>query len=225
MVYPPNPLWEKRHQMTGYWFSPQPAGWQPPADLAAFLAAGAPPVVISLGAMAITGKDTLEAASITLQAIEQAGLWAVVQGWDEAMQDLAVPAGVFHAGPLPHAWLLERACCVMHHGGFGTTSAGLQAGIPAIVVPHIIDQLIWGQRLNELGVAPEPIARAKMSVAKIAAALEQATGDQAMRLRARQLGQQIRAEHGVETAVRLIEASMQDAKSVNQPGLVEELSF
>jgi sterol 3beta-glucosyltransferase len=225
LVYPPNPLWEARHRMTGYWFSPPPANWRPSADLAAFLAAGPPPVAISLGAMAISGADTRQAARITLQAIELTGLRAVVQGWDEALQELVVPAHVFHAGPLPHAWLLERAACVMHHGGFGTTAAGLQAGIPAVVVPHIIDQFIWGQRLHELGVAPQPIARNKITAAKLAAALAQATGDQAMRLKARQLGEQIRSEQGVQTAVRLIEASQNSVQPLKQPGRNMELSY
>jgi UDP:flavonoid glycosyltransferase YjiC (YdhE family) len=95
----------------------------------------------------------------------------------------------------------------MHHGGFGTTAAGLRAGIPAIVIPHIIDQFIWGQRLAELGVAPAPVDRAKLSVAKLAEALARASGDTAMRHRARELGYEIGAERGVETAVELIDAS------------------
>jgi sterol 3beta-glucosyltransferase len=113
----------------------------------------------------------------------------------------------------------------MQHGGFGTTAAGLQAGIPAIVVPHILDQFIWGQRLHDLGVAPQPVARAKLSVAKRAAALEQASRDPALRLRARQLGEQIRAEKGVETAVGLIEASLQEAQPLDQPGLDKQFSY
>ena len=210
LVYPPSPHWEARHQMTGYWFTREPAGWRPPADLAAFLGHGTPPVVISLGALAVSGADTRAAASMTMAAIEQTGLRAVVQGWDEVLPDLALPEGVFHAGPVPHAWLLERAGCVMHHGGFGTTAAGLRAGIPAVVVPHIIDQFIWGQRLAALGVAPPPVDRAKMTVTRLAEALEQASSDPAMRHRARDVGEIIRAERGVECAVRLIEASVHD---------------
>jgi len=212
LVSPPNALWESRHHVTGYWFLRPAAGWAPPAELASFLAAGAPPVVISLGAMAISGADTREAASMTLKAIDQTGVRAVVQGWDEALQALALPDGVFHAGPVPHEWLLERAGAVMHHGGFGTTAAGLRAGIPAIVVPHIIDQFIWGQRLTELGVAPKPIARAKMSVAQLAGALEQVSHDQVMRRRASELGDAIRAEPGVSRAVALIEASLPEGQ-------------
>ncbi|MDI6695237.1 MAG: hypothetical protein QME21_09335 [Anaerolineales bacterium] len=64
--------------MTGYWFAPAPAGWTPPADLTAYLEAGEPPVVISLGAMALSGEDTLESAQIALEAVKQAGMRAVI---------------------------------------------------------------------------------------------------------------------------------------------------
>ncbi len=62
LIIPPNPLWESRHCMTGYWFALSPASWNPPRDLLASLEAGDPPIVVSLGAMAISGTDALEAA-------------------------------------------------------------------------------------------------------------------------------------------------------------------
>ena len=66
------------------------------------------------------------------------------------MRSLVLPETIFHTGPLPHDWLLERAAAIVHHGGFGTTAAGLRAGIPAVIIPHIIDQFIWGQRVYNL---------------------------------------------------------------------------
>jgi UDP:flavonoid glycosyltransferase YjiC (YdhE family) len=207
-VYPPDPAWEARHQVTGYWFSETPRGWVPPSRLAAFLAAGDPPIVVSLGAMALAGADTLEAAQITLAALAETGQRAVVQGWDVALNGLSLPATILRAGSVPHGWLLPRAAAVVHHGGFGTTASGLRAGIPAVVVPHIIDQFLWGQRLHELGVAPKPIARGKLTMDGLAQALEQARSDEAMRARAAALGAQIRAERGVEQAMRLMAASL-----------------
>jgi UDP:flavonoid glycosyltransferase YjiC (YdhE family) len=207
-VIAPDPLWEARHQVTGYWFAEPPANWQPPRDLADFLAAGDPPVVVSLGAMAISGRDTLEAARVTLAALEQVGVRAVVQGWGEALDTLGTPTNVKRAGSVPHHWLLPRAAGIVHHGGFGTTASGLQAGIPAVVVPHIIDQFIWGQRLHELGVSVAPIPRTKLTVAKLAEALERVCGDVTLRDRAAELGTQIRAERGVAQAVWLIAASL-----------------
>jgi UDP:flavonoid glycosyltransferase YjiC (YdhE family) len=202
-VFPPNPLWEPRHHMTGYWFAPSPQTWTPPADLLKFLEAGEPPVVISLGAMALSGEDALEAARITLEAVRQAGVRAIIQGWDEPMKKLSVPGTVYHASPVPHDWLLERASGMVHHGGFGTTAAGLRAGIPALVIPHIIDQFIWGQKVAELGVGPQPIPRAKLKPQVMSEALVQMKSPE-MRAKAAALGEKIRQEDGVGVAVRLI---------------------
>jgi UDP:flavonoid glycosyltransferase YjiC (YdhE family) len=204
-VNPPDPRWEKRHQLTGYWFAPSPKEWNPPMDLLRFLDAGDPPVVISLGAMAISGEDALEAAKITLAAVQQAGVRAIIQGWNEPFQSLTIPETVFHTGSIPHDWLLTHSSALVHHGGFGTTSAGLRAGIPSMAIPHIIDQFIWGQKLFELGVGPKPISRSKLTVASLADALEKLKNDKSMKEKSSKLGDIIRSEKGVVKAVGLIQ--------------------
>ena len=203
-ITPPNPLWETRHRVTGFWFAPAPQDWTPPEDLLAFLEAGEAPVVVSLGAMALSGEDALEAATITLSAVQEAGMRAIIQGWDEPMKHLNIPETVFHAGSIPHDWLLARASGLVHHGGFGTTAAGFKAGIPALVIPHIIDQFIWGQKVAALGVGPQPIARDKLSVRNMSEAFLQMKS-QDMIKKAADLGRTISTEpDGVETAVAMI---------------------
>jgi UDP:flavonoid glycosyltransferase YjiC (YdhE family) len=204
-VYPPDPHWEPRHRMTGYWFVGAPPAWAPPDGLLAFLDTGDPPVVVSLGAMALGGADMLAAARLTLEALQQVGARAIIQGWDEAFASLTLPPTVYHAGSLPHTWLLPQASCVVHHGGFGTTAASFRAGIPAVIIPHIIDQFMWGQCVFELGVGPEPIPRPRLTASHLAEALEQVLYNQALRAKAAELGCLIRAETGAQTAVRLIE--------------------
>ena len=207
-VIPPNPLWEARHQMTGYWFVPSPANWTPPEGLAAFLSAGEAPVVISLGAMAISGEDALEAARITVEAVERSGVRAIIQGWNEPMGQLKYSQKIFHGGAIPHEWLLERASAFIHHGGFGSTSAGLKAGIPSMAVPHIIDQFIWGQKLAELGVGPVPIPRTRLAVENMREALVELTQNREFREKSKSIGDKIKQENGIEKAVRLIEQSI-----------------
>jgi sterol 3beta-glucosyltransferase len=204
-VNPPDPRWEKRHQMTGYWFTPSPNKWIPPVNLLKFLDAGNPPVVISLGAMAISGDDALEAAKIALAAVQQAGVRAIIQGWDAPFQSLTIPETVWHTGSIPHDWLLAHSSALVHHGGFGTTSAGLRAGIPSMAIPHIIDQFIWGQKLFELGVGPKPIPRSKLTVASLTDALEKLKNDASMKEKSSDLGAIIRSENGVDKAVGLIQ--------------------
>jgi sterol 3beta-glucosyltransferase len=205
VVTPPDPNWKSQHKVVGYWFLDEPQGWTPPEDLTRFLHQGGPPVLINLGAMS-TGKDeSLETARLFLDALQKSGLRTVIQGWDEAMQEIEVPPRIVHAGSVPHSWLLPQVCCLVHHGGFGTTASGLRAGVPSLVIPHMIDQFYWGKRVFELGAGPRPIPRKELTVEKLAAALLQAARDEELRAGAARIGTQIRAEDGIGNAVRLVQ--------------------
>ena len=121
------------------------------------------------------------------------------------MKKLTLPPTIYSAGSLPHSWLLPRSAGVVHHGGFGTAAAGLRAGIPALVIPHLADQFYWGQRIHELGAGPQPIRRPKLGVEGLAVALRELVDNEKLRTTASSFGEQIRAEHGIDNAVRLIE--------------------
>ena len=106
---------------------------------------------------------------------------------------------------VPFSWLFPRVAAVVHHGGAGTTSAGLRAGVPSVVVPFFGDQPFWGQRVADLGVGPAPIPRKKLTAERLAQAIQIAVTDEAMRGRAAELGAKIRAEDGIAAAVAVVE--------------------
>jgi len=109
---------------------------------------------------------------------------------------------------VPHDWLFPRMAAVVHHGGAGTTGAGLQAGIPTIIVPFVFDQAFWGLHLHALGVSPPPIPQTQLTAERLATALHRAVTDQQMRTQAKQLSVHLRAEDGVSRAVELITSSV-----------------
>jgi len=94
---------------------------------------------------------------------------------------------------------------VAHHGGAGTTAAGLRAGVPAVIIPFFADQPFWGQRVAALGVGPAPVPRRKLTAERLAAALDAATGDPQMRRRAVEVAEALRGEDGVGAAVAIVE--------------------
>jgi len=204
-VYPPNPLWEDRHKLVGYWFTEIPMDWEPPTSLLAFLEQGDPPVVISLGAMSLGDGAAQEIVRLLVEAVQRAGARAIIQGWQAATAGMNLPGEIFSAGSIPHSWLLPRCSGIIHHGGFGTTAAGLRAGIPALVIPHVIDQFYWGQRIYELGVGPKPIRRTNLDAKILVEAVARLVQDTRLKITASQLGEQVRSEAGMENAVRLIE--------------------
>lgn len=206
-VFQPNPLWEQHHKLVGYWFADPPGEWEPPDDLLAFLESGDPPVVISLGAMTMGDYDAAVSVNLFVDVIQEVGTRAIFQGWEAEVKQFPLPPSMHASGSIPHSWLLPRCGAIIHHGGFGTTAAGLRAGIPALVIPHLVDQFYWGDCVHELGVGAKPIRWANLEKSTLVESLRHLVQNARLRSAASKLGEQIRAEHGIETAVRLIEGT------------------
>lgn len=191
--------WPPQLHVTGYWFLDEGEGWQPPADLVDFLAAGDAPVYIGFGSMG--SRNPEEAARIALDALARSGQRGVLAaGWG-GLKAINVPETVHLISSLPHSWLFPRMAAVVHHGGAGTTAAGLRAGVPSIITPFGMDQPFWGRRIADLGVGPQPIPRKQLSSERLAAAITSAVADASIRGRAAELGEAIRREDGVGRAV------------------------
>jgi sterol 3beta-glucosyltransferase len=105
---------------------------------------------------------------------------------------------------IPHSWLFPRMAAVVHHGGAGTTGAGLRSGVPSILTPYGADQFFWAQRVEALGVGPESVSYHKITAETLAGSITQALTDKAMRERAESFGRRIGTERGVERAVEFI---------------------
>lgn len=202
-VIPPPADWPDYIQVTGYWFLEPPAGWEPPGDLVQFLQVGPPPVYVGFGSM--LSRKPEETADLVLAALAKTGQRAVLSaGWGGLKKE-NLPETVFMVGSIPHIWLFPQMAAVVHHGGAGTTGAGLHAGIPSIITPFFGDQPFWGRRVYELGVGPKPIPRQRLTVKSLAEAIRAAVSDPALRENAAHLGKLIRAEDGIARAVAIIE--------------------
>lgn len=195
--------WSRSIHVTGYWFLEPAPGWKPPAELDLFLNSGPTPVYLGFGSMVHRRPE--EMADLVLRALERTGQRAVVStGWG-GMRTSRLPDSVCMVGSIPHSWLFPRMAAVVHHGGVGTTAAGLRAGVPAVVTPFFGDQPFWGDRVHSLGVGPRPIPRRQLSSDRLADAIRVAVSDTGMRDRAAALGERIRAEDGIGRAVEVLE--------------------
>lgn len=202
-VIPPPADWGADVHVTGYWFLDPAEDWTPDPALAEFLAAGPPPVYVGFGSM--SSRNPEATANLILDALARAGQRGIIHtGWG-GLQRTDLPDSVLMVDGVPFSWLFPRVAAVVHHGGAGTTSAGLRAGVPSVVVPFFGDQPYWGQRVADLGVGPAPIPRKKLTAGRLAQAIQTAVTDQTMRQRAAELGARIRAEDGVARAVAVVE--------------------
>jgi UDP:flavonoid glycosyltransferase YjiC (YdhE family) len=125
-------------------------------------------------------------------------------GWG-GIARLETSANVLFVKDVPHSWLFPRMAAVVHHGGAGTTAAGLRAGIPSLVTPFMLDQFFWANKVVKLGVGPRMPDAKRLTADKLAQAIDIAVNDTAMRARAAAFGEKIRAENGIARAVDVIE--------------------
>jgi sterol 3beta-glucosyltransferase len=201
-VVPPAPEWSENIKVSGYWFLDEDSDWTPSPSLTQFLESGAPPVYIGFGSM--SSADPQATLKLILDAL-QGRRGVIASGWGKLDSRSPLPDNAFVLDKAPHSWLFERVAAVVHHGGAGTTAAGLRAGKPTMIIPHMSDQPYWGRRVYDLGVGVKPVLRHKLTVEALADGITQLTSDRAMCDRAAKLGEAIRAERGVENAVRFIE--------------------
>jgi sterol 3beta-glucosyltransferase len=189
--------------ITGYWFLDEADDWTPPAALLDFLDRGNPPVYIGFGSMG--SRNPEQTADLVLEAIAMTGQRAILQsGWGGLSKN-NLPDNVFIVDSISHSWLFPLVAAVVHHGGAGTTSAGLRAGVPTIIIPFFGDQPFWGRRVAELGVGTEPIPRKQLTAKKLATAIHRVVNDRAMCQKAADLGAKIRSEDGIANVVDIIQ--------------------
>lgn len=202
-LLPPPADWDEQQQVTGYWFLTAVADWQPPAALCRFLDSGPPPVYVGFGSMRL--KNAKRQTHVVLEALALSGQRAILTtGWGGLKQGSA-PATVCFVEDVPHDWLLARVTAVVHHGGAGTTAAGLRVGIPSIIAPFGGDQWSWADLVVKAGVGLCVGSGQRLRAKRLAAAMETAVTDPTLRQRAKTFGDIIRAENGIGRAIQLIE--------------------
>jgi UDP:flavonoid glycosyltransferase YjiC (YdhE family) len=199
-ILPPSNDWTDNVRVTGYYFLDVDESYQPPIELQNFLDAGEPPICVSFGSMVNRDADRIDnVIRVALENTNNRGI--ILSGWSDVNNKTS--DNLIYLDTVSHGWLLPKCKLIIHHGGAGTTSAGLRAGIPNVVVPFTADQPFWGRRVHTVGVGPKPILVNKLSVENLTRALIDAE-DKAVRKRAHDFGQDIRSENGVQYAARLI---------------------
>ncbi|KAJ3372571.1 Sterol 3-beta-glucosyltransferase [Kappamyces sp. JEL0680] len=191
-VVPPPADWQDWIHLCGYWFLDNPdLSWSPPQSLTDFLQSGSKPVYIGFGSIVVQNPD--EMTQIIINACLKSGVRAILsKGWSSRGQtgpaaEITYPDSIY---PLK-----------IHHGGAGTTAAGLRAGRPTIIHPFSLDQFFWADRVTDLGAG---LCIRKLTVDGLAQALTQITTDTKIQEKAAKIGETIRSENGCENAVQFI---------------------
>ena len=170
-----------------------------------FINAGPPPVYMGFGSMprgrALKARDMIEASRLAgMRAIVSQGMFESDGFMDTRTEDVLV------VRDLPHPRLFPQLSAVVHHGGAGTTATAARAGIPQIIIPHMMDQFYWGARMEALGLGPKPLSARGLPSRRLAAALKTCVSDPAFRRRAAEVAWALADRNSLVEAVSYIES-------------------
>ncbi|KAF2621325.1 glycosyltransferase family 1 protein [Macroventuria anomochaeta] len=187
--------WGPHISISGFYFLNLASDFTASPGLQAFLNAGAPPVYIGFGSIVLDDPNAM--TELIFEASRKSGQRVLLsKGWGGMGADeLCVPESVFMLGNVPHDWLFKHVSCVVHHGGAGTTAAGITAGRPTLIVPFFGDQPFWGAMVARAGAGPNPIPHKQLTVDRLVDAINFCLKPESME-RANELASKIAAERG-----------------------------
>ena len=196
-LVPKPPDWRDHIDVSGFLFQ-SAVSYEPTSELEQFLKAGPAPVYIGFGSIVVEDPDTL--LSTVLEAVKICEIRAIIsKGWSN-LKAADQPDNVLFLGDCPHDWLFQHVSVVVHHGGAGTTAAGLRSGKPTIIVPFFGDQPFWGDMIAKAGAGPKPIPHKKLTATNLAEAIQYALSPEVSKV-SQETAARMQLEDGVQSAV------------------------
>ena len=201
------------------WFAPLQADWPAqvrlssfplfdegqatslPPDAVNFLEAGEPPIVFTPGSAMRQGRAFFEAAVEACRRLKSRAV-LVTRYQDQVPYELKESMGTFAF--LPFSRLFPRARLVVHHGGIGTASQALGAGVPQLVMPMAFDQHDNARRLERLGVA-RSLAPRRFSGRAVARVIADLLDSREVADSCRRSAERLQSTDGLDATCRLIE--------------------
>lgn len=210
--------WPDFKEMTGYWQIPPTTAYKPSAELAAFLKAGGPPVYIGFGSMKGNPEFCKQLSTMAIAGLKESNQRGVLLGgWagltaqvldtstekGQALKDYAA-TNVLELSSCPHEWLFPHCAAVVHHGGAGTTAAGLTAGKPTIILAIFGDQPWHGSLIQQKKLGLYGGMVGLMDGEKLGELLNRMLADPEILANAKAIGESINAEDGRLNAAKTI---------------------
>jgi rhamnosyltransferase subunit B len=209
----PQPDWPLQTHVTGFCFYDGRHEAQMSRELCEFLDCGPPPLVFTLGSSAVWVARDFFRQSIA--ATKQLGQRAILLIGDDRNRPETLPDGIIAVDYAPYQSLFPRASAVVHHGGVGTTSQALLAGVPTLIVPFAFDQLDNADHARRMGTS-RTIYRNKYTASRATNELKVLLGKERYAQTAQSVRQKLKQENGAATASDLIERLLTGAQNSSE---------
>lgn len=207
----PQPDWPPHTVQTGFPFYDRLEADKGISDeLTAFLQAGSPPIVFTLGSSAVMDAGNFYADSA--QAAIAMGKRAILLiGRDTRNRpNIPLPDTILAAEYAPYSELFPYASAIVHQGGVGTTGHAMRAGKPMLIMPYSHDQPDHAARIARMGIG-RTVSRDRYTVESATRELRALLDTPSYAQKAADVGRQVSAENGIEAACDAIEANFQKA--------------
>jgi UDP:flavonoid glycosyltransferase YjiC (YdhE family) len=198
--------WPKSVRTTGFPFydGTGDEGRLPP-DLAAFLDAGPPPLVFTLGSAAVMNAgDFYEQSAGAAEILGQRAV-LLIGADDRNLPQRNLPDTICVARYAPYSQIFPRSSIIVHQGGIGTTAQALRAGRPMLVMPYSHDQPDNARRVQRLGVA-EVLGRKQYQAKAAARKIRQLLTNPIYTASAKAAAAIVVAENGASSACDALES-------------------
>jgi rhamnosyltransferase subunit B len=197
---PRPPDWSAEKRLAGFCYYDPPGAVLPP-EIEEFLAGGEPPILFTLGSVAVRNPGSFYESAVDV--LKRSGRRGILLIGPEKNRPADIPPSILAVAYASYGLLMPRVRAAVHQCGIGTLSHALRAGVPSVACPFAFDQPNNARRIEELGVA-EVVLPHQHDARHIGSALQRLLAGDAPG-RAHALGKRIRAEDGVARACALLE--------------------
>ncbi len=215
---PPQPDWPANTRACGFLFREDDIGGAPlHPDLERFISAGPPPLVFTLGSTAVNiAHDFYRVAAECARRLGRRAVLLAGEAADALRAQIGSPT-VLAVRSAPYGWLFPKAGALILSGGVGTTAQALAAGKPMVVIPFAHDQFDNAARVERLG-AGLSLPRQAVNIPRLTALLNRVLSDESFAARAAAVGNEVRAEKGLENAIEAVEQVLAGETLAKQGG-------
>ncbi|MCA9245682.1 MAG: glycosyltransferase family 1 protein [Planctomycetales bacterium] len=198
---PPQPDWPSQVRLASFPLWDEKGVDALPSGADEFLREGSPPVAFTPGSAMVQGRPFFRAAVDACRRLKCRGV-LLTRHAEQIPKDL--PDSVRHFDFLPFSYLLPRCAAVVHHGGIGSLSQALAAGVPQLIMPMTYDQPDNALRLQRLGVSSS-VSRRRFRGGIVARALDRLITSPTTARRCRDVAARLDGMNGIALACDLIE--------------------
>jgi UDP:flavonoid glycosyltransferase YjiC (YdhE family) len=187
---------------TDAWVLEEPGTLDPRVE--AFLKIDPKPIYIGFGSMIAPRAPKLVAQAVAaVRGIRRRAV--IAGGWASLDRHISEADDVLTIDQVPHSLIFPRVAAAVHHGGAGTTTAAARAGVPQVLLPHILDQYYWAHRVEALGLGPRAPSVELVSADVLSDCISRAVNDPKIRERVNRLARAVAARNGVSKAALHLE--------------------